>query len=495
MIRDSHPFQLKASLALLTLLWLGFLLVRSGGLGYSYWLDELYSVTASGQNYVTLLNFILSDVHPPLYQLALKWWGSAFGSGEVASRAMSLAAMAIGLLWFMLRARLSAPEATLFASLFIVSSPLVAYFSQEARSYGLLFALGSVLTVLYLNRAASSVAGLAWTLLIGFLLSLTHYFGLLFAGCVFSLILLESFNNRRRLMVVVVAGLLALAWPIFHMLAGDLGSKTGGNFWIKLSPVSGTLGVAGAGLAFWAQFSLQFSGLFSTVAKHALFLGLLGWAGARLAFELANGRREATLSSPLTRAASLLLLFLLVVMLIDIKTPMSTPRNYIVAVPVFSALLGELLHTLASRYGRLRWMFFSLALLICAVSLQEGARRIEVKSSPLEDWRTLSQRAASMVATKKLYFYALDDGPSNLRWQVLVNNFYLCGTEAATPCADRWGRNGPQVKEDAVVFYQHLDEASQQAFEASLTDYTVAERQCVQQSAAAKGCALRLKPL
>jgi len=97
-------------------------------------------------------------------------------------------------------------------------------------------------------------------------------------------------------------------------------------------------------------------------------------------------------------------------------------------------------------------MFFSLALLICAVSLQEGARRIEVKSSPLEDWRTLSQRAASMVATKKLYFYALDDGPSNLRWQVLVNNFYLCGTEAATPCADRWGRNGPQVKKTPLCF-------------------------------------------
>lgn len=495
MTPDNPPSRLKASLVVLTLLWLGFLLARSGGLGYSYWLDELYSVTASEQSYGTLLTFILSDVHPPLYQLALKWWGSAFGNGEVASRAMSLGAMAIGLLWFMLRARLSSPEATLFASLFMTSSPLVAYFSQEARSYGLLFALGSVLTVLYLNRAASSVGGLAWTLLVGFLLSVTHYFGLLFAGCVFFLLLLENFSNKRRLIIITASGLLALAWPIFHMLGGDLGSKTGGNFWIKLPPVSGTLGVAGAGLAFWGQFSQQFGGLLSIVGKHALFVGLLGWAGTRLACELTTGRREATVLSPLVRAASLLLIFLLVVTLVDIKTPMSTPRNYIVAVPVFSAVLGELLYTLVCRYGRIRWVFFSLALLICAASLQESARRIEVKSSPLEDWRALSQRAASMVATKKLYFYALDDGPSNLRWQALVNNFYLCGTEAATPCADRWGKNGPQVREDAVVFYQHLDEASQQAFEASLTGYAVVERQCVRQSATAKGCALRLEPL
>ena len=41
---------------------------------YSYWLDELYSVTASNENFSSLHRIILHDLHPPLYQLLLKGW-------------------------------------------------------------------------------------------------------------------------------------------------------------------------------------------------------------------------------------------------------------------------------------------------------------------------------------------------------------------------------------------------------------------------------------
>ncbi|MEB3323146.1 MAG: hypothetical protein VKI81_10030, partial [Synechococcaceae cyanobacterium] len=45
---------------------IGILLASPGK--YSYWLDELYSVTASSQGWKVLyLHWIPNDVHPPLY--------------------------------------------------------------------------------------------------------------------------------------------------------------------------------------------------------------------------------------------------------------------------------------------------------------------------------------------------------------------------------------------------------------------------------------------
>lgn len=42
---------------------------------YSYWWDELYSVTASSLPMEEMFSkFIMKDVHPPLYQIILSFW-------------------------------------------------------------------------------------------------------------------------------------------------------------------------------------------------------------------------------------------------------------------------------------------------------------------------------------------------------------------------------------------------------------------------------------
>jgi len=56
---------------------------------YSYWVDELISVNVSSQSLSALYQFLLSDTHPPLYQVFLKLWMKAFGSGEIATRFLS----------------------------------------------------------------------------------------------------------------------------------------------------------------------------------------------------------------------------------------------------------------------------------------------------------------------------------------------------------------------------------------------------------------------
>src|SRR5262245_46998122 len=144
---------------------------------YSYWTDELFSVGASLDSWSGMLNsWLLRDVHPPLYQAALKIWIAAFGPSEHATRALSaicaIAALAalVGVTWrepFVHR---------LAAAAFFGSASAFAYYAQETRSYALALLLATLATAGWVRPAtprADRPAAHYATLL---LLSLTHYF-------------------------------------------------------------------------------------------------------------------------------------------------------------------------------------------------------------------------------------------------------------------------------------------------------------------------------
>lgn len=490
---------LNTSLGTLCCAWVGFSLYFTSGLGYSFWLDELYSVTASAQSYAQLFSFLLSDVHPPLYQLALKWWMNVFGTSEPAARAMSLAAVLAGLLYFVFYARFLSEPSKWVASLLIASSPLVPYFSQEARSYGLLFGMSSVLTVLYLNRDYLEPPGLLTILLTGLVTSLVHYFGLLFTGCVFLLLLLEHLQKPHRLALIVGFGVLALVWPTVHVALGDLAGKTGGNFWIKLPPLTGTLNIAGSALAPWGRFAAAEGGLSALAGKYLVFLLLILFAVVALSKKVTRGvsssRWGAWTESAEARAYALFVSFLALLVLIDMKTPMSTARNYIVAVPVFSVVTACIFQACSRHSPALRVVALSVVAFACAANLLGTTGRLEEKSAPAENWREVSRAALSQAGTEgSIYFHANNDGPSSKLWQELVNNHYLRLLSRGTVHAAPWNDAPLELKAHAVVFYQHLTAADQREFEAGLEQFAVIQRVCAHQGQAARGCSLALRP-
>jgi len=119
--------------------------IASRGLfkGYSYWLDEIFSVTASLDSWQQLYQkwLLQIDVHPPLYQLALKLWMSIFGSTEIATRFLSLAFSAVTLSAFSYDAIVKSRWRHVIVLLLIGVSPSFVYLSQETRSYSLVLAL------------------------------------------------------------------------------------------------------------------------------------------------------------------------------------------------------------------------------------------------------------------------------------------------------------------------------------------------------------------
>ena len=112
-------------------------LTRVWRLGHqNIWLDEVASWTDASYPLSQLLASVARDVHPPLYYLMLKGWMSLAGDGPVALRAPSVACgiLAVLLSWLLGRRWLTGPTRSA-ALAWIVLSPHLVFFSQEARMY------------------------------------------------------------------------------------------------------------------------------------------------------------------------------------------------------------------------------------------------------------------------------------------------------------------------------------------------------------------------
>ncbi|MEK7111949.1 MAG: glycosyltransferase family 39 protein, partial [Patescibacteria group bacterium] len=126
-------------LVLPLILFLG-LILRFVAINQSFWLDEATSaIIARDFSFSRILTeFSPGDFHPPFYYLFLKVWAGIFGSSEVGLRSFSLVAgLATVFVIYLIGKRLLNRKAGLLAALFLATSGLHIYYSQEARMYAL----------------------------------------------------------------------------------------------------------------------------------------------------------------------------------------------------------------------------------------------------------------------------------------------------------------------------------------------------------------------
>src|SRR5262249_2364451 len=107
----------------------------------SFWSDEFFTLRSIG---ALQMPGAPEEATPPLYFLLLKQWAAMAGATPARLRAFSalwgMAGMA--LVWAAAR-RLISARAGLFALALTVLSPLHLAYSQEARAYAMVFALGA----------------------------------------------------------------------------------------------------------------------------------------------------------------------------------------------------------------------------------------------------------------------------------------------------------------------------------------------------------------
>ena len=155
-------------------------LARFATLGsQGYWFDEVFTVTiASGDLGDVLDRIEATESTPPLYYFLAAVWERIFGADEVALRSLSaLAGTATIPVVHAAGAALGSRRAGLAAAALTAASPLMIWYSQEARAYALLVLLAAV-SFLFFARALDDRAPreLAWWALFSALALCTHYY-------------------------------------------------------------------------------------------------------------------------------------------------------------------------------------------------------------------------------------------------------------------------------------------------------------------------------
>lgn len=118
----------------------------------SLWVDEFLTLQMVQGGLGEVLQATLSDIHPPLYFLALRLWTNVAGSSDFTLRWFSVAIGFLGLALLSVLVRRWISRLAVMPSMFLLAlSPAFIEFSRMARYYSLLLTLGLLSTLFLLN--------------------------------------------------------------------------------------------------------------------------------------------------------------------------------------------------------------------------------------------------------------------------------------------------------------------------------------------------------
>jgi hypothetical protein len=143
----------------------------------SYWFDEATTVQLLRDDLPGLLGAIPdSESTPPLYYVLAWAWSKLFGTGEIGLRSLSaLFGTATVVAVYAVGARWASRRAGLIAAALAATSPLLIWYSQEARAYALLVLLGALTLVVLPDAIEGRQRLVPWAVLSALALA-THYF-------------------------------------------------------------------------------------------------------------------------------------------------------------------------------------------------------------------------------------------------------------------------------------------------------------------------------
>lgn len=182
----------------------------------SLWLDESIQALALMGKMGPLMSYALADFQPPLYHLIGWLWTSLAGYSEIALRTPSLLA-GLGTVYFAARlgSLLGGKKVMYLAGLLTATNPLLIYYSQEGRTYGLTTFL--VTAAMYYFYRSLSVANSKNNT---FNLSLYTFYSVLFLWTSYLtwflhlILFIYTFIIKRRdlMLTQLISGLTLLFW-------------------------------------------------------------------------------------------------------------------------------------------------------------------------------------------------------------------------------------------------------------------------------------------
>ena len=213
-------------------------LLRFSTLGeQSFWLDEAVTVDLLRNDLVGMLRAIPdSESTPPLYYLLAWPWAKAFGTGEIGLRSFSaLCGTATVPVAYAAGAGLASRRAGAIAALLVATSPLLVWYSQEARAYALFVLCGALSLWLFaraLERPSRDVL-VGWVAASALALA-THYFAVFLVAAEAAFLL--ALVRPRRAVAAASAAVGAVGLALLPLaLHQERGGRTS---WIADTPLA-----------------------------------------------------------------------------------------------------------------------------------------------------------------------------------------------------------------------------------------------------------------
>ncbi len=129
------------------------LLIRLISLNQSLWLDEATTALVAKMPLTYFFsNFMPADFHPPLYYLVVRYWSLVFGVTEISLRVPSIIFGLLTIYVVYLIAKEIKLKWPIVPALFLATSGLHVYYSQEARMYMMVTFLVTFLIYSYIKK-------------------------------------------------------------------------------------------------------------------------------------------------------------------------------------------------------------------------------------------------------------------------------------------------------------------------------------------------------
>jgi uncharacterized membrane protein len=210
----------KNNLALFLLIFVLSVLFYSLYIGFSdLWSDEIYTKSIINGTLQDLFARLRNDLHPPLYYLGLRLFTSVFGLSTISLRMFSvLGVLSALLIGYFSGQRVFGRHGALYFCLMLVSIPMLASYSHEARMYTwAAFSMTGVFIYAFLFMKTGKTSDLVLLFIFTLFAMYTHYYGTLaaFMANLFVFIYLLLTKNRKwisHLLSLFLALLLFLPW-------------------------------------------------------------------------------------------------------------------------------------------------------------------------------------------------------------------------------------------------------------------------------------------
>jgi 4-amino-4-deoxy-L-arabinose transferase-like glycosyltransferase len=227
----AHPLLAVAALTLLAAV-LRFARISHQG----FWFDEANTAQLVHLSLGKMIGLVpQTQLEPPWYFAAAWVWARIFGFGEAGLRSLSAVAGVLTVpVMYATGAKLISRRAGLIVAALTATSPILIWYSQEARSYELLVLLSAVtlLTFLYVLEAPTGRSLTAWVLACVLALAM-HYYAVLLV--VPEAAWLLYVHRRRRSLYVAIAAIGLVGIALLAEALTQLGIKNAD--WIKTIPL------------------------------------------------------------------------------------------------------------------------------------------------------------------------------------------------------------------------------------------------------------------